>query len=272
MMEWGFNMDIKRQIKMIYMLLKMKIARSMVYRFSFFGVTLVDGSMFFIQLLMFNAIYSQVDSISGWERAQVLFFIGTFSLINALNMTLFFFGIISIPEKIRTGRLDLYIIKPINSLLYLSFENINVGSIPLVFASGGILFYAVSHMQLEITVFKVMGYIFLVMMMLILYYDIMVLLRTILFFVIQASSIEHLEGELITLCMKIPGVLFKGAFKILFYIILPYGIIATIPTQFFAGTLTPIGFVYAIVITFIFSVFTLAFWRLGLKNYKSASS
>jgi len=244
----------------------------MAFRFSFFGAFFVDGSMFLIQLLMFSSIYSQVDSIGGWDRGQMLFFIGTFSLINALNMTLFFFGLISIPRKISSGQLDLYITKPVRPLLYLSLENINVGSFPLVLGSIGILIYAVLGMTIEITATMIIGYIFLVTLMLILYYDIMVIIRTIVFFVIQASAIERLEGELITLCMKIPGVLFEGAFKVLFYLFIPYGIMATIPTQFFTGSLSVIEFIYAIGIVTAFTVLTLGFWKLGMKNYKSASS
>ena len=254
------------------MLFKMKLARTMAFRFSFFGAFFVDGTMFLIQILMFSAIYSQVDSIGGWQRNQVLLFIGTFSLINALNMSLFFFGIISIPHKIKTGQLDLYLTKPVKTLFYLSLENINVGSFPLVLGSIGIIAYAVSGLAIQMTIGKVIGYTFLVTLMLILYYDLMVIIRTIVFFVIQASSIERLEGELITLCMKVPGILFTGPFKVLFYLILPYGIMATIPTQFFSSSLSPLGFTYAILITVVFTVLTIAFWNLGLKKYKSASS
>jgi len=265
-------MKLKKQLRFLYMLFKIKLSRTMAFRFSFFGAFFVDGSMFLIQILMFSSIYSQVDTIGGWNRQQMLFFIGTFSLINALSMTLVFFGILSIPRKIRTGQLDLYITKPIRPLLYLSFESINVGSFPLILGSIGILIYAVSGMTIEITLSMILGYIFLVILMLILYYDMMIILRTICFFVIQASAIERLEGEFITLCMKIPGVLFKGAFKVLFYLFLPYGIMATIPTEFFTGTVTPLELLYAIAVVVIFTIFTLGFWKLGLKNYKSASS
>jgi ABC-2 type transport system permease protein len=265
-------MNMARQIKIMYMLLKMKLSRNMAFRFSFFGVFFVDGSMFFIQLLMFSAIYSQVGSIGGWDRQEMLFFIGTFSLINALNMALYFFGVISIPDKIKSGELDFYITKPVNSLFHLSFESMDPGSIPLVFASIGILVYAVSGMNIQVTVLTITGYIFLILMMLVLYYDTEVILRTIPFFVIQASSIGQFEGEVITLCMKIPGTLFKGVFKLLFYVVLPYGIMATVPAQFFTGTLTLTGFIYSIMIVIAFTAFTLAFWRLGLRCYKSASS
>lgn len=265
-------MNLIKQTKIMYMLFKMKLARTMAFRFSFFGAFFVDGSMFLIQILMFTSIYSQVDTIGGWERSQVLLFIGTFSLINALNMTLFFFGIISIPYKIKNGQLDLYLTKPVKTLFYLSFEEVNIGSFPLVLGSIGIIAYAVSSIAIQITLGKIVGYLFLVTLMLILYYDVMVIIRTIVFFVIQATSIERLEGELITLCMKVPGILFTGAFKVLFYLLLPYGIMATIPTQFFSGSLSPMGFFYAIFITIAFTGFTLAFWKLGLRNYKSASS
>lgn len=254
------------------MLLKMKLSKNMAFRFSFFGVFFVDGSLFLIQLLMFSSIYSQVGSIGGWDRSQMLLFIGTFSIINAINMSTYFFGLISIPGKIKSGELDLYITKPVNSLLHLSFESIDIGSIPLVFASIGIVVYAAFGMNVQMTVLTIIGYIFLVLIMILLWYDMMVIIRTIPFFVIQASSIERLEGEVITLCMKIPGTLFKGVFKLLFYLILPYGIMATVPTQFFSGTLSLLGFVYSIAVVVAFTAFTFFFWKLGLRNYKSASS
>ncbi len=265
-------MSIKRQLKIMLMLLKMRLSKNMSFRFSFFGVLFVDGSMFLMQILMFSAIYSQVGSIGGWNQTQMLIFIGTFSIINALNMSLYFFGVNAIPNKIKTGELDLYVTKPVNSLFHLSFESIDIGSVPLLCASIGIVIYAASGLSTPVTLFTILGYTFLVIIMTVLWYDLMVILRTIPFFVIQASSIERLEGEVITLCLKIPGTLFKGAFKVLFYLVLPYGIMATIPTQFFSGTLSPAGFAYAIAIVAAFTAFTLFFWKLGLKNYKSASS
>lgn len=265
-------MSIKRNLKIMYMLLKMKLQRNMAYRLSFFGVCFADGSLFLMQILMFSAIYSQVESIGGWDRNQMLLFIGTFSLLNALNMALYFFGVISMPHKIKSGELDLYITKPVNTLFHLSFENMDMGSVPLVFASIGIILYAAANMDTGVTALTVIGYIFLVMIMLVLYYDMEVILRTIPFFVIQSTSIERFEEGVLTLCMRIPGILFKGAFKVLFYLILPYGIMATIPTQFFSGMLSPAGFIYSITVVAVFTAFTMAFWKFGLRNYKSTGS
>ena len=62
---------MKKNLKIIFMLLKMKLSKMMVFRFDFFGAFFVDSSLFILQLLMFNSIYSHVDSIGGWQQGDV---------------------------------------------------------------------------------------------------------------------------------------------------------------------------------------------------------
>lgn len=263
---------MKRNLRFILMLLKMKLSKMMMYRLSFFGGTFVDGSLFILWLLMFNVIYSQVDSIGGWNRGQATIFLGTFSLLNAINMTIYFFGVIGIPHKIRSGELDHYLTKPINPLLRITFENINLGSAPLIFLSIGIIGYGVSLLGTEVNAGTLVLYTLFIILMAILYYDMELIIRTIPFFVISATSIERMEGAAFELCMRVPGVLFKGGFKVLFYFILPYGIMATIPTQIITNSVSGIMIVTSAVIVVVFTAFAQWFWRFGLKNYKSASS
>lgn len=263
---------LRRNLRFISMLIRMKLAHLMVFRLSFFGGFLVDGTMFVTQLLMFSAIYGHLETIGDWGRGEMLFFLGTFSLINALNMTVYFFGLGGIPGKVKSGDLDLYLTKPANPLLRLTFEGVDPGSAPLILLSIAMLGYGASIMGVTVTVWRILGYTLLVLLMTLLYYDMEVILRTLAFFFISAAAIGRLEGELIDLCMKLPGTVLRGAFRLLFCLILPYGIMATIPTQFFAGLLSPGGFFYAIGLTAAFTAFTLWFWRFGLRHYKSASS
>lgn len=263
---------MKRNLRFILMLLKMKLSKMMMYRLSFFGGTFVDGTMFILWLVMFNVIYGQVDSIGGWSRGQATIFLGTFSLLNAINMTIYFFGVIGIPNKIRSGELDHYLTKPINPLLRITFENINLGSAPLIFLSIGIIAYGVSLQGMVIHVGTLMLYILFIILMAILYYDMELIIRTVPFFVISASSIERVEMAALDLCMRVPGVLFKGGFKVLFYFILPYGIMATIPTQIITNSVSGVMIIISALVVVIFTVFAQWFWQFGLKNYKSASS
>jgi ABC-2 type transport system permease protein len=263
---------MKRNLRFILLLVKLKLSRMMVFRFGFFGAFLSDGLLFFIQLLTFSAIYAHVDSIGGWGRGQMLIFIGTFSFINALNMMIYFFGVVDIPGKIRRGDLDQYLTKPVNTLLRLTFESVNPGSFLLIIMSVLIVSHGASVSGIKPSPPLIVGYAALVLLMTVLWYDMEVILRTIPFLVISANAVTQIEEHAINLNFQIPGVLYKGAFRILFYFVLPYGIMSTVPTQFLSSTLTMPGLVQALCVTAAFTAFTLWFWRFGLKHYKSAGS
>ena len=183
---------MKKNLKIIFMLLKMKLSKMMVFRFDFFGAFFVDSSLFILQLLMFNSI--------------------------------------------QEGELDYYITKPLDPLFRLTFENINIGSSPLILASILIVLYGISELNSEITLVMIIIYIFMVLLMTLLFYDVCIILRTVSFFVISSSAIMRLEDNLLPMNMKIPGV------------------------------------IYSILIVFLFTLFMWRFWKLGMRHYKSASS
>lgn len=263
---------ISKYSRLFMCLLQMRLAKQATSGISFIGPFLVDGIMFGIQILTFFAIYSNITSIGGWQKGEIILFIGSFSLINALNMTLYFFGVISIPDKIKSGKLDYYLTKPVNSLFYISFESINLGSGLLIVLSFAILLYGVKILNKPISMVQVGVYAYVIILMTILFYDIMLLFRTIAFYLIEADGLLRVEEECIGLCMQIPGVLFQRVFKIVFYFILPYGIMGTIPAQVLAGTVKRNNLILATLITILFTMVAICFWNYSRRKYNSASS
>ncbi|WP_289301946.1 ABC transporter permease [Sporofaciens musculi] len=263
---------MKENFRFLAELIKLRLSHIMTFRLGFFGPFLVDASFFMVQLLAFEAIYGHVDNIRGWGHGEILVFVGTFSLINALNMTIYFFGVISIPEKIQTGELDLYLTKPVNPLLRITFEKINPGSIPLLAFSVCIIAYGMKEIGMNYSWINIMGYLFLIFLMAILYYDMELLIRCFAFFVFSVNNLTKIEDTAIELCLKIPGIAFYGVYKFIFYCVLPYGIIATLPTQAFIGELSAKGLVFGVVIVCIFTFLALTFWKYGVHRYESASS
>ena len=263
---------MKRNLRLLITLAKLRLSHLMVFRLSFFGAFFVDGSLFAVQLLLFDVLFGQLETIGGWQRGEMIIFVGTFSMVDAINMCTFFFGLITIPDKIRTGTLDHYLTKPGNTLLRLSFEQVNPGSLPLVIMSLFIIAYSMSILNTPPTAIAIAGYIVLVLLMTLLWYDLMLLLRTIPFFAMSANAPDMIEGALIDLSMKVPGVVFTGVWKILFQVILPYGLIATLPTQMLTGTLAPGSLLWGFIVVLLFTLAAIFLWKIGLKHYNSASS
>ena len=199
-------------------------------------------------------------------------YIGTFSLLNAVNMTLYFFGVNGIPDKVRSGELDLYLTKPVSPLFRLSFENISPGSVPLMIMSICIIAYGAAMSKVQVTALRVLEYLFWLLLMGILYYDMEVIIRSVSLYVVSMARMEQLEDAGINLCMKLPGIAFYGVYKFIFYLLLPYGIMATLPVQSMIGDMDYKLAMYGILVVVLFSAGACLMWKKGLKRYNSASS
>lgn len=263
---------MRKNLRVLRELFYLRFHGLAVFRMDFFAPFFVDGSLFAIQVLAFGVVYANVDAIGSWGRGEMILYIGTFSLLNAVNMTIYFFGVNAIPHKIRSGELDLYLSKPVSPLLRLTFENISPGSVPLILMSVCIIAFGVSELDTELTAAKLASYVFWIVLMAVLYYEMEVVIRSVSLYVVSMARMEQIEEAGIDLCMKLPGIAFYGVYKVIFYLILPYGIMATLPVQQMTGEMTRQMAAYGIGVVVLFSVVTSALWKHGLRHYNSASS
>lgn len=261
-----------KNLRVLREMMRLRMQQLMVFRLDFLAPFFVDGSLFAVQLMVFDAIYGNVDCIGTWNRGAMLVYIGSFSLLNALSMSLCFFGVISIPQKIRSGELDLYLTKPVSPLLRLSFEQINPGSFPLVGMSLCIIGYGMWTGGMRAGGRQLAVYLLWLLLMAVLYYDMEVLLRSLSFYVLSSSRMDQLEEASLELCMKLPGTALYGGYKLLFYCLLPYGLMATVPVQSLLGELSLPAGLWALGVVIAFSLLTAAVWRGGIRRYESASS
>lgn len=253
-------------------LVRIRFQGLMMYRLGFFGPFFVDGSLFVVQLLVFGAVYSNVEQIGTWGQGEMILFIGTFSLINAVGMVFYFFGIQQLPGTIRGGGLDLYLTKPVSPLLRLTFEKINPGSVPLLLMSLVIIGYGIRKAEITADAGSVFLYLGWVALMTVLHYDMMVLIRCVCFFLVTNARLEQLEEAALDLCMKLPGIAFYGIYRILFCFLLPYGLMATLPVQSILGEMGWRTALEGCAVVAAFTGLTTFVWKRGLRRYNSASS
>lgn len=263
---------LKKYMRVLKQMFYLRFHGLTVFRLDFFAPFFIDGSLFLIQLMAFGAVYSNVETIGSWGRGEMIMYIGTFSLLNAISMTIYFFGVNGIPNKVRSGELDLYLSKPISPLFRLTFESISPGSVPLILMSICIIAYGAGRSDIRITVTKTLFYMFWIVIMAILYYEMEVLIRSVSLYIVSMARMGQIEEAGLDLCMKLPGIAFYGGYKVIFYLILPYGIMATLPVQSMIGEMNLPLALYGIGIVILFAVITCIVWKQGLRQYNSASS
>jgi ABC-2 type transport system permease protein len=187
-------------------------------------------------------------------------------------MCTYFFGVLAIPEKIRTGALDLYLTKPVSALFLLSLESMDFGSILLTIPGLMIVAWGVRALGVRLTAGLVAGYAVLFIGMFLLMYCVMVVLRVAAFWLVRINAFNELEGALVEFSFRVPGVVYQGVWKLLLYILLPYGLMATIPTQFLTGGMLLQHWLLVGGVLAGFWVGMSLLWQAGLRRYGSASS
>lgn len=263
-------MSVKKNLRSVVALITTRLARAASEAGSFWSAFIVDTLVFFIQATVFWVIYLNVDDIGGWDKWRSVFFVGTFTLVDGLYMTFYFFGILGIPEAISSGRLDLYLAKPFDPLLHLAFERFNPGSLFLSLPALMLVCASVFALDMRPSPLAILEYLGAVILMLILMFDLMVLMRVPAFRWKRISAFSVAEGALTEFSFRVPGSAYKGGLKLLFRVILPYGLIAAFPTEVFFGAASAGVWAAAVCVTAAFTLFARLGWRWGIARYESA--
>lgn len=257
-------------LKVIATLARLQLSTAMMYRVSFWGAFLVDLTVFSIQLLFFGVL-AQNGGIGDWNLHHLTVFTGAFIALDGLYMGTYFFGVLALPDKIRTGALDLALVKPVNALLYTSFGQTNPGALTLSAAGLGIAAYGGAGLGV-LSVGNGLRFIIVLLCMYLLMYALMVGLRTASFWLTRVNAFQQMEGALVEFSFRLPAPAIQGAWKLLLYVLLPYGLMANMPAQ---ALFSPFGLQEWLLCTGVTAFFlglALCLWHVGLKRYDSASS
>jgi len=262
--------NIRHTFNVILTLAKMQVSKSMIYRYSFWGAFLCDTSMFLIQLLIFKVI-AQDGHIGSWNVYHLTVFIGTYMALDGLYMATYFFGLIELPWKIRSGNLDLIIIKPVSTLFYAAFSSLNLGSI-LQFITGLIVvFYGAVKLHV-FYVPHIIQFIIIFTLMYVLMFLLMLCIRCLSFWMTKINSFAMLEDTLIDFSFKLPSPAIRGGWRIVLFAVLPYGLMANMPSEAIFGEFSIRKWCLCIGVVAFFSLLAFVLWKFGRCHYDSASS
>ncbi len=246
--------------------------RGMSYRPHFFMMIL--GKVIRIALLFFffQAVFLRVDRIGNWSFEGVLLLFATFHLVDFLMSVTFQRNLaFALPRKVQSGELDWRMILPGNLLFFLSFESVDlvdlISSIPTL----GFLIYALYLLNFSFTWVQLAGYLFLVFSALVFLFALILIIATTSFWTTQSYGLGTIFDEFLRIG-RYPLDIFEGFWKTALIYILPVVVIAQFPCQVLLGTLSFKFVVYSIFVSAGALIMALNFWKLGIRNYLSASN
>jgi len=267
------SMSLRRYAGIYWLMIRNSLIREMSFKANFILWMVVELLWFFGQMIFVQVLYQYVDRIGDWSKWEVVALIGTHQLIGQIFQAFFYVNLANLPELVRTGRLDLMLLLPVDAQFAISTRQFGMDNIVNAFVGIGIVSLSLVKLSVVPHLAQVAFYLAAVALGVAVHYSIMFSLATMSFWIVRAQGIVYGYFNLFNIG-RYPDVVFHGMFRRIFTTVIPVILVANVP----ARTLTRAwenpawGLLQLLGATLFILTASRLFWRFALRRYSSASS
>jgi ABC-2 type transport system permease protein len=262
---------MKRYFMLYLYFLRFSFSKALEFRLDFTFRIVMDLIYYAVNILFFQVVFLHTPIIGGWNQEQMMIFVATYLLIDAISMTVFSSNMWWMPYFINRGELDYYLIRPVSPLFFLSLRDFSANSFVNLVIASGFFFYSIAHYS---GIYQIGDLILLCLLVLngvMIYYCCQMIMVLPVFWTQSSKGFMDLfftMGQ----AMERPDRVYKGALRIVFTTIIPFALIASFPARMFIEKFDWMTFGHLAIVSIIFWIILLKLWNAGLRAYSSASS
>lgn len=246
------------------------LAREMNFRINFL-LKVLFGSMWFVMtLILFSVVFAHTQEVAGWTKYEVFFLLGVSHVILRLFESFFMENLLKVPDLIREGELDFYLLKPVNPQFLVSTRYASFDALIDTIMGFATLGYALFQLHRSVTVANLAAFVLLSVNGVLLYYALMVVFVTCSFWFTRFHVME--VWWQMTNVARQPAEIFRGKLQFIFTFCIPMLVIANFPVKAYLDRLPWYLGLYGLVLTAAVLAGSSWFFAHALKRYRSASS
>ena len=264
---------MKRYWEVYKILLRNSLIREMSFKGNFLLWMVTELLWFLGQILFVDVLFLYTDQISSWTKWEVVLLIGTHQIISQIFQAFCYMNLSNLPELVRTGRLDLMLLLPMDAQFSVSTRQFGLDNV--VNAGVGVAFVLFSLGKLGIvpTAAQTGWYLVAVLLGTGVHYSIMFTLAAFSFWIVRAQGLIYGYYNLINIS-RYPSEVFGGIFRFVFSWLIPVIVVANSPARILASmSARPWELVLQLALVSALAVgLSRMFWLFALRRYSSASS
>jgi ABC-2 type transport system permease protein len=260
-----------RYLRLYAHFLRFSFSKAMEFRVDFFFRILMDLIYYAVNILFFKVLYLHTPMLAGWDEQQIMIFVSSYIMVDAISMTVFSSNMWWLPFLINKGELDFHLIRPVSPLFFLSFKEFSANSFMNLIIAVAIFIYSLASYQQPYTMAEVLLLITLIINGTLIYYCCQMLMILPVFWTQSSKGFMDLFFSM-GIAMERPDRIFKGWLRVLFTVFLPFALIASFPARLFIEKFDWMTFLHLASVSLALWGVMLMIWRRGLRAYSSASS
>lgn len=218
-----------------------------------------------------GVIFYRIDAIQGWNLHEMIFLLGLF-VISKPIYRIFFQGAADVSRMVLDGGLDQVLIRPRNPLILILTSRTNPVAVGDLLLGVILLLYAVPHIEVEWSLWRVFYLLTLVVCGSLIYVGALLLKGAICIFVVKIEAMNALLQQFQQYA-KFPISIYHPFIKATLITLLPYGLASSVPAAIFLGKDGVAWFAWmAPLLCVVYVMLSGALFQWSLRFYKSCGS
>ncbi|SSC11453.1 conserved membrane protein of unknown function [Mesotoga infera] len=241
------------------------------YRLNFWLDTLINGANLFSDFLLMAFLMLSFKEIGGWSLGEIAVIYSIVEMGWGI-FRLFGEGLHRFEELMVTGRFDLLLIRPMNTVKQLLLERIDFRRLGVVIEALAVAIFGFTASRIDFGDMW-LAYIVLVFFSTVMTFEINIILAAIAFWTVRNSDIIVLAFYSTRTAAMYPAHIYGPVLKNVLTFIVPLATVAYFPVGYLTGRITSIIALISPVlgVTALLPV-TVLIWKLGLKHYASTGT
>lgn len=223
-------------------------------------------------ILFLVIIFGQIPDLNGWSFYEILFIYGFAQLPRGLDHLfadqLWYFS----RDTIIKGEFDRYLLRPLNPLFQLFAEKLQLDAVGELIIGVVITSYSLSHLDIKISLIKVLLFIVVVLAGAAIYTSIKLFFASLSFWIKQSFPVLNIV-YMFSDFTKYPTSIYGKGIRAVLSFIIPFAFTAFIPASYFLNKGEFVmGIVLTCVIAVVGAIISYSVWKIGIKSYESAGN
>ncbi len=259
----------RRVLRLLAACWRINLAEELQYRGNFIASLLGTTFWMATALLTVALFFSQTTQLGGWGLWDVVVLLGVFNALTGVIETVLRPGIGQLADDVRSGALDLVLVRPVDAQLYTLVRRLDIWRITDVVLGFALAGYALVRIGRPVAVVTIVSFALTLAAAVAVVYAIWVALMSLAFWFVAVENLSVLFDGVYE-AARYPVSAYPGALRFLFVYLIPVAWTTTIPASALTGR---IGIGTAVVATGVGALalgLTRLLWRAAIRRYTSA--
>jgi len=265
-----------RYLRLYAAFVRVGLMQEMAFRGNFLIRVGTELLWFVVLCVFYEVIYSKTNSIAGWTKWEYLVLVGSHFIATGLIETFFMPGFGEFSEKVRSGRLDFALAKPVDEQFLLTTQTIDWATLTNVVYGFGMVVFSLARLGIVPSLSACLIYAVTLLAGVAIFYSLMVMLAVTAVWLIRNQHLYEMWFY-VNIFARFPPEIFEGTLgtplRRISTFLIPVLVAVAVPAVVLSNRIVqPTMIFFSLGAAAISLVLSRRVFRWALQHYRSASS